>query len=185
MSWILNLYHCSNEKVSVSHEQCQYRNVMNRVDSFFYMREESLLYVFLALFVLLQHCALLNAALGGYLALVPAGNRLTALMSSGSSSSFQPFPPPPPPPLACTAVRTACLACTSASFSFCSWAFTSCTCTYTQKTMSVVQMEAVYHIYTQSSCQCVVVSLPASPPLPCPPPLNPMPILRSGIADWR
>lgn len=52
MSWILNLYHCSNEKVSVSHEQCQYRNVMNRVDSLFYKREESSLYVFLGLFVL-------------------------------------------------------------------------------------------------------------------------------------
>lgn len=62
-----------------------------------------------------------------YLAFVPAGNRLTALMSSWRSSSFQPFPPPPPPPLACSALRDACLAWISASLSFCSWAFTSCT----------------------------------------------------------
>lgn len=64
-----------------------------------------------------------------YLALVPAGNRLTALMSSWRSSSFQPFPPllPPPPPLAWSPLRAACLAWTSASLSLCSWVFTSCT----------------------------------------------------------
>ncbi|PWA14702.1 hypothetical protein CCH79_00014361 [Gambusia affinis] len=44
-----------------------------------------------------------------YLALVPAGNRLTALMSSWRSSSYQPFPPPAPP-LACSALRAACRA---------------------------------------------------------------------------
>lgn len=70
--------------------------------------------------------------LSSYLALVPAGNKLTALMSSCRSSSFQPFPPPPPPPppLACSPPRAACLAWISASFSFCSWAFTSCTCSH-------------------------------------------------------
>lgn len=64
-----------------------------------------------------------------YLALVPAGNRLTALISSWRSSSFQPFPPPllPPPPLACSAPRAACLAWTSASFSFWSCTLTSWT----------------------------------------------------------
>lgn len=66
--------------------------------------------------------------IGVYLALVPAGNRLTALMRSWRSSSFQPFPPTlPPPPLAWSAPRAACLAWTSASFSFCSCTFTSST----------------------------------------------------------
>lgn len=75
-----------------------------------------------------QYCAWTHRV---YLALVPAGNRLTALMSSWRSSSFQPFPPPPPPPppLAWSALRAACLAWTSASLSRCSWAFTSCTWT--------------------------------------------------------
>ncbi len=64
-----------------------------------------------------------------HLALVPAGNRLTALMSSCRSSSFQPLLlSPPPPALVCSAPRTTCCACISTSFSFCIWTFTSCTC---------------------------------------------------------
>ncbi len=65
-----------------------------------------------------------------HLALVPAGNRLTALMSSCRSSSFQPLllSPPPPPALVCSAPRPTCCACISTSFSFCIWTFTSRTC---------------------------------------------------------
>lgn len=38
--------------MSSVNKTCKYRNVMNRVDSLFYKREESSLYVFLGLFVL-------------------------------------------------------------------------------------------------------------------------------------
>lgn len=65
--------------------------------------------------------------------MVPAGNRLTALISSWRSSSFQPLLTPLPA-LAFSELRAACCVLTSASRSRCSCAFTSCT--YTTHTHS-------------------------------------------------
>lgn len=77
----------------------------------------------------LWHCMTLCVR-GSNLALVPAGNRLTALISSWRSSSFQPLVTPLPA-LAFSELRAACCVLTSASRSRCSCAFTSCTYTHT------------------------------------------------------